>query len=104
MGALQPPSSLFKNSRSIFVEIAVSSWFSGAQASMASTFELRDAIITAPCAGAGTIHSKFTESSGVNSRRPNPAAAKMAPFQSLFSNLSNRVFTFPLMPTILCVG
>ena len=104
IGALQPPSSFFKKRRSILVDISVSLWLSGTQASRASVFDFRVATIIAPCAGAGTIHSRFTESSGVNPRRPKPAAAKIAPFQSLFFSFCKRVLTFPRIPTVVWVG
>ena len=105
IGALQPPSNLFRNVRSMFVQISVSSWLSALQASMISLSDPRHAIMIAPCAGAGTIHSKLTAFSGVSPIRPSPAAAKTAPFQFFeASNFCSLVLTLPLNPSIVCVG
>ena len=105
MGAVQPPSNLFKNSRSIVVQISVSSWFSSAQIARVSSSSSKAVIIMAPCAGAGIIQSKLIASSGLIPILPIPAAAKIAPFQSsLSSNFCKREFTLPRNPTIVCEG
>ena len=77
--------------------------FNSLQISSNSSSLSKAAIITAPCAGAGIIQSNLIcfSFSGNKLSLFNPAAAKIAPSQSLSSNFCKRVLTLPLKPVIV---
>ncbi len=104
MGALQPPSSSLRNSRSKVTHVSVSSWFNWAQASRISASSSIATTIIAPCAGAGSIQVSPMVFSGSSPIRSKPAAANMAPFQALLYSFSNLLFIFPLKSTTVWVG
>ena len=104
MGAVQPPSKTFRNSRSMCTQISVSRWLSLASASrMWVSFSIATTSI-APWAGAGNIQSRGKKSLGFRLMRSRPASAKMAPFQLLSFNFCIRVLTFPRKSTTWWLG